>query len=113
MTIAALQELTEKIEQLSPGRQSEVVDFVEALLKKIIPPLGPEESAKAGQVPSESTASSSLLWNSRTKPRTGDPKMYLIDTNVWIHRLMDHDKSEEVGEFLAQGSTYIANSEAS
>jgi len=26
--------------------------------------------------------------------------MYLIDTNVWLHRLLEHDHSEEVAEFL-------------
>lgn len=26
--------------------------------------------------------------------------MYLIDTNVWLHRLLDHDHSHEVEEFL-------------
>jgi predicted nucleic acid-binding protein len=26
--------------------------------------------------------------------------MYLIDTNVWLHRLLDHDHSEEVAAFL-------------
>lgn len=28
--------------------------------------------------------------------------MYLIDTNVWLERLLDQKKSEEVGQFLAQ-----------
>lgn len=26
--------------------------------------------------------------------------MYLIDANVWLHRLLDHDHSEEVEQFL-------------
>ena len=26
--------------------------------------------------------------------------MYLIDANVWLHRLLDHDHSQEVEEFL-------------
>lgn len=26
--------------------------------------------------------------------------MYLIDTNVWLHRLLDHDHSQEVADFL-------------
>ena len=28
--------------------------------------------------------------------------MYLVDTNVWLERLLDQEKSEEVGRFLAQ-----------
>jgi len=28
--------------------------------------------------------------------------MYLVDTNIWIERLLNHRRSEEVGEFLAQ-----------
>lgn len=27
--------------------------------------------------------------------------MYLVDTNVWLERLLDQEKSEEVGYFLA------------
>ena len=26
--------------------------------------------------------------------------MYLVDTNIWLERLLDQDKSEEVGRFL-------------
>jgi predicted nucleic acid-binding protein len=26
--------------------------------------------------------------------------MYLVDTNVWLERLLDQEKSEEVGQFL-------------
>lgn len=26
--------------------------------------------------------------------------MYLLDTNIWLERLLDQDRSEEVGEFL-------------
>ncbi len=26
--------------------------------------------------------------------------MYLVDTNVWLERLLDQEKSVEVGEFL-------------
>src|SRR5215470_9320518 len=26
--------------------------------------------------------------------------MYLVDTNIWLERLLDQDRSEEVGEFL-------------
>lgn len=26
--------------------------------------------------------------------------MYLVDTNIWLERLLDQDKSEEVGQFL-------------
>ena len=26
--------------------------------------------------------------------------MYLVDTNVWLERLLDQEKSESVGEFL-------------
>ncbi len=28
--------------------------------------------------------------------------MYLVDTNVWLERLLDQTRSEEVGEFLDQ-----------
>jgi uncharacterized protein len=28
--------------------------------------------------------------------------MYLVDTNVWLERLLDQDRSEEVGEFLSK-----------
>jgi predicted nucleic acid-binding protein len=28
--------------------------------------------------------------------------MYLVDTNVWLERLLDQAKSEEVGQFLAR-----------
>ncbi|MBC7258086.1 MAG: PIN domain-containing protein [Chloroflexi bacterium] len=28
--------------------------------------------------------------------------MYLVDTNVWLERLLDQERSEEVGNFLAQ-----------
>ena len=28
--------------------------------------------------------------------------MYLIDTNVWLERLLDQEKSEETGRFLGQ-----------
>ncbi|MEM3484217.1 MAG: PIN domain-containing protein [Candidatus Methanomethyliaceae archaeon] len=28
--------------------------------------------------------------------------MYLIDTNVWLERLLDQERSEEVGHFLAR-----------
>jgi hypothetical protein len=27
--------------------------------------------------------------------------MYLVDTNIWLERLLDQEKSEEVGRFLA------------
>ena len=27
--------------------------------------------------------------------------MYLVDTNVWLERLLDQVKSEEVGKFIA------------
>jgi hypothetical protein len=27
--------------------------------------------------------------------------MYLLDTNVWLERLLDQAESEEVGQFLA------------
>ena len=27
--------------------------------------------------------------------------MYLVDTNIWLERLLDQEKSEEVGNFLA------------
>jgi len=30
--------------------------------------------------------------------------MYLVDTNVWLERLLNQDKSDEVGEFLKQVS---------
>ena len=26
--------------------------------------------------------------------------MYLVDTNIWLERLLDQDRSEEVGDFL-------------
>jgi len=28
--------------------------------------------------------------------------MYLVDTNVWLERLLDQDRSEEVGQFLSR-----------
>jgi predicted nucleic acid-binding protein len=31
--------------------------------------------------------------------------MYLVDTNIWLERLLDQDQSEEVGQFLAQTPT--------
>jgi uncharacterized protein len=31
--------------------------------------------------------------------------MYLVDTNVWLERLLDQDRSDEVGDFLARVST--------
>jgi len=30
--------------------------------------------------------------------------MYLVDTNVWLERLLNQDKSDEVGQFLKQVS---------
>lgn len=27
--------------------------------------------------------------------------MYLVDTNIWLERLLDQARSEEVGQFLA------------
>jgi predicted nucleic acid-binding protein len=31
--------------------------------------------------------------------------MYLVDTNIWLERLLDQERSAEVGEFLAQTPT--------
>ncbi|MEW6374802.1 MAG: PIN domain-containing protein [Thermodesulfobacteriota bacterium] len=31
--------------------------------------------------------------------------MYLLDTNVWLERLLDQERSNEVGQFLAQVSS--------
>lgn len=31
--------------------------------------------------------------------------MYLVDTNIWLERLLDQEKSEEVGRFLAKTPT--------
>ena len=31
--------------------------------------------------------------------------MYLVDTNIWLERLLDQDRSEEVGQFLDQTPT--------
>jgi len=31
--------------------------------------------------------------------------MYLVDTNIWLERLLDQERSEEVGSFLAQISS--------
>ncbi|WP_292547876.1 PIN domain-containing protein [Methanoregula sp.] len=31
--------------------------------------------------------------------------MYLVDTNVWLERLLGQEKSEEVGDFLSRIST--------
>ena len=28
--------------------------------------------------------------------------MYLVDTNVWLERLLDQERSEEVGQFLTE-----------
>jgi predicted nucleic acid-binding protein len=28
--------------------------------------------------------------------------MYLLDTNIWLERLLDHARSEEVGRFLSE-----------
>ena len=33
--------------------------------------------------------------------------MYLVDTNVWVERLLDQERSEEVGRFLDQISSEI------
>ena len=30
--------------------------------------------------------------------------MYLVDTNIWLERLLDQDRSEEVGDFLRRVS---------
>jgi predicted nucleic acid-binding protein len=30
--------------------------------------------------------------------------MYLVDTNIWLERLLNQDKSDEVGQFLKQVS---------
>jgi len=32
--------------------------------------------------------------------------MYLVDTNIWLERLLNQDKSDEVGRFLSQVSTH-------
>ena len=31
--------------------------------------------------------------------------MYLVDTNIWLERLLDQERSAEVGQFLAQTAT--------
>ena len=31
--------------------------------------------------------------------------MFLVDTNIWLERLLDPEKTEEVGRFLAKTST--------
>jgi hypothetical protein len=31
--------------------------------------------------------------------------MYLVDTNIWLERLLDQEKSEEVGNFLTHTSS--------
>lgn len=31
--------------------------------------------------------------------------MYLVDTNVWLERLLDQSRSEEVGRFLEDTAT--------
>jgi len=31
--------------------------------------------------------------------------MYLVDTNIWLERLLDQERSAQVGQFLAQTST--------
>ena len=31
--------------------------------------------------------------------------MYLVDTNVWLERLLDQERSEEVGQFLTEIAT--------
>lgn len=31
--------------------------------------------------------------------------MYLVDTNIWLERLLDQDRSGEVGDFLARVPT--------
>jgi predicted nucleic acid-binding protein len=31
--------------------------------------------------------------------------MYLVDTNIWLERLLDQERAAEVGEFLASMST--------
>ena len=33
--------------------------------------------------------------------------MYLVDTNIWLERLLDQEKSEEVGNFLTYSHLYI------
>ncbi len=34
--------------------------------------------------------------------------MHLVDTNVWLERLLDQERSEEVGRFLDQILTIIS-----
>ena len=31
--------------------------------------------------------------------------MYLVDTNIWLERLLEQKRSEEAGRFLGQTST--------
>jgi len=31
--------------------------------------------------------------------------VYLVDTNIWLERLLDQDRSEEVGDFLGRVSS--------
>ena len=33
--------------------------------------------------------------------------MYLVDTNIWLERLLDQERSEEVGQFLDQTPTEL------
>ena len=38
--------------------------------------------------------------------------MYLVDTNVWLERLLNQDKSDEVGKFLSRvpaGDLYLSD----
>jgi len=39
-------------------------------------------------------------------------KLYLVDTNIWLERLLNQEKSEEVGKFLdniSSGDLYITD----
>jgi hypothetical protein len=35
--------------------------------------------------------------------------VYLVDTNVWLERLLDQERSEEVGQFLDRTPTELIN----
>ena len=61
-----------------------------------------ENSAKIGLVPCERVQRSVYIVRTPEKSpgMAGGLKMLLVDTNVWLERLLDQEKSDEVGRFL-------------
>ena len=64
----------------------------------ITPPIG---SSKLGPVLCVTTATPTQASACNRKPLTTGPTVYLIDTNIWLERLLDQQLASIVGEFLA------------